>query len=249
MGRKYGRLCIGRPGACFRVKPRSSSFGSSGQKAEFLCNNNKKSSSSVGGVSSEEFSMIKDDHDGDHDDIEDEKSGNKIMVVVDSNLDEAKGALDWALSHTVQTQDTLVLLHVSKPSTQGANSNAKVNNLRATELLHSMKNNCQRKRPGVKVEIEMLQGKERGPIIVEAAKRQRVSLLVLGQKRKKSVWWSLMKKITRWTTRNNGKRWRDIAEYCIENAACMTIAVRRKNRKLGGYLITTKRHKNFWLLA
>lgn len=63
--------------------------------------------------------MINDDHDGDHDDIEDEKSGNKIMVVVDSNLDEAKGALDWALSHTVQTQDTLVLLHVSKPSTQG----------------------------------------------------------------------------------------------------------------------------------
>lgn len=114
MGRKYGRLCIGRPGACFRVKPRSSSFGSSGQKAEFLSNNNKKSSSSVGGASSEEFSMVK----GDHDDIEDEKSGNKIMVVVDSSL-EAKGALDWVLSHTVQTQDTLVLLHVSKPSTQG----------------------------------------------------------------------------------------------------------------------------------
>ena len=95
----------------------------------------------------------------------------------------------------------------------------------------------------MKVEIELLQGKEKGPIIVEAAKRQKVSLLVLGQKRKRSVWWSLMKM---WTLR--GKR-RDVADYCIENAQCMTIAVRRKNKKFGGYLITTKRHKNFWLLA
>lgn len=45
-------------------------------------------------------------------------SGNKIMVVVDSSL-ETKGALEWALSHTVQTQDTLFLLHVIKPSRSG----------------------------------------------------------------------------------------------------------------------------------
>lgn len=41
--------------------------------------------------------------------------GNRVMVVVDSSL-EAKGALEWALSHTVQSQDdTIVLLHVAKP--------------------------------------------------------------------------------------------------------------------------------------
>lgn len=46
----------------------------------------------------------------------------KIMIVVDSSI-EAKGALQWALSHTVQSQDKLVLLHVTKPSTskQGLN--------------------------------------------------------------------------------------------------------------------------------
>lgn len=46
----------------------------------------------------------------------------KIMIVVDSSI-EAKGALQWALSHTVQSQDKLVLLHVTKPSTskQGFN--------------------------------------------------------------------------------------------------------------------------------
>lgn len=44
--------------------------------------------------------------------------GRKIMIVVDSSL-EAKGAVQWALTHTVQNQDTIVLLHVMKPSKQG----------------------------------------------------------------------------------------------------------------------------------
>ena len=44
--------------------------------------------------------------------------GNKVMVVVDSSL-EAKGALEWALSHTIQGQDTIVLLHVTKPRKRG----------------------------------------------------------------------------------------------------------------------------------
>lgn len=95
----------------------------------------------------------------------------------------------------------------------------------------------------MQVEIELLQGKEKGPIVVEAAKRTKVSLLVIGQKRKRSIWWSLR---MMWTRRS--KR-RDVADYCVQNAQCMTIAVRRKNKKFGGYLITTKRHKNFWLLA
>lgn len=90
----------------------------------------------------------------------------------------------------------------------------------------------------------MLEGKEKGPIIVEEAKRQRASLLVLGQKRKRSMWWQLIKRWTR--SRSSGEV---IVEYCIQNAACMSIAVRRKSKKLGGYLITTKLHKNFWLLA
>lgn len=42
-------------------------------------------------------------------------NGNKVMVVVDSSL-EAKGALEWALSHTVQSKDTVILMYVSKSS-------------------------------------------------------------------------------------------------------------------------------------
>ena len=46
------------------------------------------------------------------------ESGKRVMVVVESRV-EAKGALQWALSHTIQRQDTVVLLHVAKPSKYG----------------------------------------------------------------------------------------------------------------------------------
>jgi hypothetical protein len=49
-----------------------------------------------------------------------DESGNKVMVVVDSSF-EAKGALDWALSHTIQKQDTVVLVHVARPLREGEN--------------------------------------------------------------------------------------------------------------------------------
>ncbi|XP_027123581.2 uncharacterized protein [Coffea arabica] len=166
--------------------------------------------------------------------------GNRVMVVVNSSL-EAKGALQWALSHTVQSQDSIILLHAAKPSKHGLNSDGK-SNQKAYELLHSMKNTCQKRRPGVQVEIALREGKEKGPIIVEEAKQRNVTLLVLGQ-RKQSIMWRLQKMWAGKTTRNG------VADYCILNANCMTIAVRRKSRKYGGYLITTKRHKNFWLLA
>lgn len=94
----------------------------------------------------------------------------------------------------------------------------------------------------MQVEIALREGKEKGPIIVEEAKQRNVSLLVLGQ-RKQSIMWRLQKL---WTGKRTKNR---VVDYCILNANCMTIAVRRKSREYGGYLITTKRHKNFWLLA
>jgi nucleotide-binding universal stress UspA family protein len=96
----------------------------------------------------------------------------------------------------------------------------------------------------VQVAVAMHEGKERGPIIVEEAKQRGVSLLVMGQ-RKRSIMWRLIK---RWAGKGN-RGGSGAVGYCIQNASCMTIAVRRKGKKLGGYLITTKRHKNFWLLA
>ncbi|KAL3824721.1 hypothetical protein ACJIZ3_020750 [Penstemon smallii] len=165
------------------------------------------------------------------------ESGNRVMVVIDSSP-EAKGALEWALSHTVQNQDTIILLHVAKLD---GKTNGEIDQ-RAYDLLRSTKNTCELKRPEVRVEMALKEGHEKGATIVEEARRLKVSLLVLGHK-KQSLMWRLQ---MIWTRKRTSSR---VVDYCIQNANCMTIAVRRKHKKYGGYLITTKRHKKFWLLA
>ncbi|XP_070006308.1 uncharacterized protein [Nicotiana sylvestris] len=165
-------------------------------------------------------------------------NNNRVMVVVDPSLD-ANCALQWALSHTVQSQDTIILLYVTKTSNEGVGEKANSEfNQKAYQLLCSMKNMCQTRKQGVQVEIAMQEGKEKGAVIVEEAKQRKVSLLVLGQ-RKRSIMWRLLRKKSR----------SRVVKYCIQKANCMTVAVRRKSSKSGGYLITTKRHKKFWLLA
>ncbi|KAH6797850.1 hypothetical protein C2S52_022404 [Perilla frutescens var. hirtella] len=172
-------------------------------------------------------------------------SGRKIMIVVESSV-VAKNAVQWALSHAVQNQDLLILLYVAKPSKQGDRSvKNDVIGPRIPEFLTSMKSMCQVKRPEVCVEVEVVEGKEKGPAIVEAAKRQEAALLVVGQK-KRSVTWRLM---LTWAGSRVAAAGGGVAEYCVQNATCMAIAVRRKSKKVGGYLITTKRQKDFWLLA
>ncbi|XP_041013236.1 universal stress protein PHOS32-like [Juglans microcarpa x Juglans regia] len=184
--------------------------------------------------------------------VKEEKSGDgakpglvisrRIMVVVDSSL-EAKGALQWAFSHTVQSQDTVILLCVTKPSKQGTSQGSNMKTVpRACEFIDSLKKMCQSKKPEVELEVAVVEGKDKGPTIVEEARKQGVSMLVLGQKKRSTTWRLLMM----WA----GNRVAGgVVEYCIQNADCMAIAVRRKSKKLGGYLITTKRQKDFWLLA
>ncbi|KAJ4822654.1 hypothetical protein Tsubulata_038701 [Turnera subulata] len=170
--------------------------------------------------------------------------GRKIMIVVDTSI-EAKGALQWALSHTVQSQDIVVLVHIVKPSKQATSEESIKDRAppRAFEVVNSLKNICQLKRPEIQIEIAVVEGREKGPLIVEEAKKQGAALLVLGQK-KRSMTWRL---IMAWATNRVGGG--GVVEYCIQNANCMAIAVRRKSKRHGGYLITTKRHKDFWLLA
>ncbi|KAI9091940.1 hypothetical protein K1719_027875 [Acacia pycnantha] len=171
--------------------------------------------------------------------------GRKIMIVVDSSF-AAKGAVQWALTHTVQSQDIIILLHVTKPSKQATDEESSKEittpNPRAYELVSSFKKMCHVKRPEVQIEIAVVEGKEKGPKIVEEARKEGVSLLVLGQKKRSTTWRLLMM----WAGHLVAG---GVVEYCIQNAHCMAIAVRRKGKKAGGYMITTKRHKDFWLLA
>ncbi|KAG7629859.1 UspA [Arabidopsis suecica] len=172
------------------------------------------------------------------------EAGNRVMVVVDKVI-ASTGALEWALKHTLQSQDYLFLLYFSKPFRKGKRKNRK-SEVKTDELVHTLKKLCQTKRPGIEVEIRRLQGKEKekGEKIVEEAKEQQVSLLVVGEEKKPPVW----RLLKRWGWKKRRGR-AGTLKYCLEKASCMTIAVKPKNRKLGGYLITTKRHKNFWLLA
>lgn len=82
----------------------------------------KQSHNSLYGNREAEFSdtSIEVNFDGDAMLKPESNGGNRVMVVVDSGL-ESKGALQWTLSHSVQSQDTIVLLHVAKPSKQGVN--------------------------------------------------------------------------------------------------------------------------------
>lgn len=105
----------------------------------------------------------------------------------------------------------------------------------------------------VRVEVSVVEGKDRGPAIVEAARKQGVSLLVVGQK-KRSVTWRLLSMWMAGVTKGAaaagaGAGGSSAADYCVQHAACMALAVRRKSRRGGGYLITTRRQRDFWLLA
>ncbi|KAG2300302.1 hypothetical protein Bca52824_036774 [Brassica carinata] len=175
---------------------------------------------------------------------EETEGGNRVMVVVDKAL-ASTGALEWAITHTLQPQDTLFLLYFAQPFTRGKGKNRK-REVKTDELVHTLKKLSQTKRPGIEVEIRRLEGKDKdkGAKIVEEAKKQQVSLLVVGQEKKPPVW----RLLKRWAwKRRRGHA--GVLKYCLENASCMTIAVKPKKRKHGGYLITTKRHRNFWLLA
>lgn len=167
------------------------------------------------------------------------------MIAVDSSA-EARSALLWALSHAVQSNDILFLLKISKPGTKhGADQSPWERDSRGYKLLQAMKTICQSKRPEVAVELSLVEGKERGPAIVEEARKKRASLLVLGQKKRSMTWRLLMI----WSGGNGRVASGGVVDYCVQNSPCMTLAVRRKSRRGGGYLITTRRHKDFWLLA
>ncbi|KAL8229044.1 hypothetical protein R6Q57_013944 [Mikania cordata] len=168
----------------------------------------------------------------------------KVMIVADSSV-EAKNALQWALTHTVQSHDVLVLLYVKKVTSKQGNELNKEKPMKVPGFICSMKNTCQMKYPELQVEISIIEGKDKGITIVEEAKKQEVTILVLGQKKQPITWRLLLT----WAGKTSGGYGGRVVDYCVQNASCMALAVRRKSKRGGGYLITTKRQKDFWLLA
>lgn len=91
----------------------------------------------------------------------------------------------------------------------------------------------------------MVEAKDKAITVVEEAKTQEVTMLVLGQKKQPITWRLLLT----WAGKSPAGYSGGVVDYCVQNATCMAVAVRRKSKRAGGYLITTKRQKDFWLLA
>lgn len=115
------------------------------------------------------------------------------------------------------------------------------------EFLEEMRNACQKVQPKVKVKIERveMEGKEKAFTILMQSKVFRIDLLVVGQRRHLSNAILGCRLSAHSTKATKGM---DTAEYLIENSKCTCVGVQKKGQN-GGYLLNTKTHKNFWLLA
>ncbi|KAJ7296897.1 hypothetical protein O6H91_10G054200 [Diphasiastrum complanatum] len=176
-------------------------------------------------------------------------SSKRVIVVVDEST-EARMALLWALSHIVDKLDLVILLHVMQPANQKGCSDSEVKiwdwNMpevasqrgfsKRRRWISSLETLCAARLPEAQLQVLLVEG-QKGSTIVGQARRLKASIVVLGQRRPSLIWRLL------------GRSYDKLVEYCIHNSECLTLAVRKKSRGLGGYLINSKWQRNFWLLA
>lgn len=161
----------------------------------------------------------------------------RVMVVVDQST-RAKQAMMWALTHVANKGDILTLLEVIPPSKapRKAPHFSAYSSFSSTHLANSLGALCKACKPEVEIEALVIQG-PRLATVISQVKKLEVSVLVLGQKKPSPV---------NCLFRRGSD---DFVEQCINNADCLTLAVRKQSRDIGGYLISTRWQKNFWLLA
>ncbi|KAL3638816.1 hypothetical protein CASFOL_016723 [Castilleja foliolosa] len=159
----------------------------------------------------------------------------RVMVVVDESS-HSKHAMMWALTHITNRADILTLLHIVPSSSSDCKGSEDFSS--SHYLATSLGSLCKASRPEVEVEALVIQGPKMSTVLSQVKKLE-VSVLVLGQK-KPSPFLScmLMKSSTE-----------EFVDECINNLECLTIGVRKQSRGVSGYLISTRWHKNFWLLA
>ncbi|OMO91579.1 UspA [Corchorus capsularis] len=157
----------------------------------------------------------------------------RVMVVVDQSS-HSKHAMMWALTHVTNKGDLLTLLHVISPTQDGSDSSS-------TYLANSLGSLCKACKPEVEVEALVIQGPKLATVMSQVKKLE-VSVLVLGQKRPSAF----LNCLCLFGTSSSSE---EFVEQCINNADCLTIGVRKQSKGVGGYLISTRWQKNFWLLA
>ncbi|EAZ14343.1 hypothetical protein OsJ_04265 [Oryza sativa Japonica Group] len=155
----------------------------------------------------------------------------RVMVVVD-DTSGAKHAMMWALTHVANKGDFLTLLHVLPYAGAGRGEET-------PSLANSLGTLCKACRPEVEVEALVIQGPKLATVLSQVKKLE-ASVLVLSQSKPSHFCW--LSCILRSSSE-------EFVEQCINQAECLTLAVRKQSKGVGGYLISTRWQKNFWLLA
>ncbi|KAL3504159.1 hypothetical protein ACH5RR_034000 [Cinchona calisaya] len=156
----------------------------------------------------------------------------RVMVVVDQTS-HSKHAMMWALTHVTNKGDILTLLHIVPPSESSSSSSC------SSYLASSLGSLCKACKPEVEVEALVIQGPKLATVMSQVKKLE-VSVLVLGQKKPSSL-------LLNWLCGTSSSE--EFVEQCINTVDCLTIGVRKQSKGMGGYLISTRWQKNFWLLA
>ncbi|XP_044475211.1 uncharacterized protein LOC123203098 [Mangifera indica] len=157
----------------------------------------------------------------------------RVMVLVDQTS-HSKHAMMWALTHVTNRGDLLTLLHVIPPPSHLHDCSSN----HSPVLANSLGALCKACRPEVEVEALVIQGTKLATVISQVKKLE-VSVLIVGQKRPSPFINCFV----------GTSRTEEFVEQCIKNAECLTVGVRKQSRGMGGYLISTRWQKNFWLLA
>ncbi|KAH7685354.1 Adenine nucleotide alpha hydrolases-like protein [Dioscorea alata] len=156
----------------------------------------------------------------------------RVMVVIDQSS-RAKHAMMWALTHVANKGDLLTLLHVV-PSHSNASSTHRTDDI--PQLANSLGSLCKACKPEVEVEALVIQGPKLGTVLSQVKKLE-ASVLVLSQGKPSPICCLF---------RSNSE---EFVEQCINQAECLTLAVKKQSNGVGGYLVSTRWQKNFWLLA
>ncbi|WJX53321.1 hypothetical protein P8452_39326 [Trifolium repens] len=132
----------------------------------------------------------------------------------------------------------------------GAGGGSSAEGETVVDFLEEMKNACKVSQPKLKVrmmKVDMDNGKDRANTILSHTINQEIDVVVIGQKRTLSSTLLGYKRPTGGSLK--GAKMIDTAEYLIHNTpgTCTCVAVQRKAN--GGYVLNTKTHRNFWLLA
>ncbi|XP_073124675.1 uncharacterized protein [Henckelia pumila] len=151
----------------------------------------------------------------------------RVMVLVDQSSN-SKHAMMWALTHVANKGDILTLLHIL-PSSSSSSPNS---------LAPTLASLCKASKPEVEVEVLVMEGPKMATVKSQVKKLE-VSVLVLGQKKLSPFLQCLCLK--------SGTE--EFVEQCINKMECLTIGVQKQSKGVSGYLISTRWHKNFWLLA